>query len=385
MVSLAGRIGDLVRLIPRGGPAICNVAVTNVCNAKCDFCNFAHDKGFVTNRTFLDADRFEAALDVLKDRALVRFITFMGGEPLLHPRLIEMVRLATAAGIQPTLVTNGWLLPPKVDQLADAGVTAVFISIDSPDQSVHERNRGLRGSFARIDDAIGRMSARGMTAIASVAITRLVGDYAALAETLKRFGFAAVTFSYPRKAALGSSSLVYSETSPLVDLDTEEMLAAFEAVDATRDLFPVHNPRASVADMKSRLRGAPEKFTCLAGYKYFYMDWNYELWRCEDWRNSMGPVFAFEPSQMVRDGCQACMTDCYRDASVMLQFSVALGDTFARLSEARLGAAFTAISERRNVESLRAIVDYGGRLSRFAGFARGEHSEGRPDADRSNG
>ena len=79
---------DLLRLVPRGGPAICNVSVTNACNATCDFCNFAHDKGFVTDRKWLDADRFAEALSLLRERAGVRFVTFMGGEPLLHPRIV---------------------------------------------------------------------------------------------------------------------------------------------------------------------------------------------------------------------------------------------------------------------------------------------------------
>ncbi len=43
-------LADLLRLVPRGGPAILNASVTNMCNATCDFCNFAHDKGFVTDR-----------------------------------------------------------------------------------------------------------------------------------------------------------------------------------------------------------------------------------------------------------------------------------------------------------------------------------------------
>src|SRR5215212_6692786 len=105
MASVGG-VMDLLRLVPSGGPAIVNVSVTNLCNATCDFCNFAHDKGFVTDRRFLDATRFEDALARLKEQAGVRFVTFMGGEPLLHPKILEMTRTATGMGVQPTLVTN---------------------------------------------------------------------------------------------------------------------------------------------------------------------------------------------------------------------------------------------------------------------------------------
>src|SRR6478735_7281875 len=133
MASKGSGVIDLLRLVPQGGPAICNVSVTNMCNATCDFCNFAHDKGFVKHRSWLDAALFPAALARLREQANVRFATFMGGEPLLHPKIIEMAREATAQGVQPTLVTNGWLLPPKVDDLAASGITTLFISIDSED------------------------------------------------------------------------------------------------------------------------------------------------------------------------------------------------------------------------------------------------------------
>ena len=56
-------------------------------------------------------------------------------------------------GVQPTLVTNGWLLPGKVDALAATGITTLFISIDAADPRVHERNRGLKGVCERIRGA----------------------------------------------------------------------------------------------------------------------------------------------------------------------------------------------------------------------------------------
>ena len=359
---------NLLRLVSRGGPAICNVSVTNACNAICGFCNFAHDKGFVTHRKWLDADRFAAALSLLRERAGVRFVTFMGGEPLLHPRIVEMAQAAADMGVQPTLVTNGWLLPGKLDALAETGITTLFISIDAAEPAVHERNRGLRGVCERIRGANARAAERNIMPIASVAMTRLVTDYTALAGFLRELGFAAVTFSYPRKAPLGSSSLVWSEDSDLVDLSAAELLAAFDAVDEVRRIIPVQNPRASIADVRRRLRGQAERFHCLAGYKYFYLDWNYDLWRCEDWREPLCPVWEFEPGKAVRDGCQACTTDCYRDASVMLHFAVALGDAFARLSEGQFAAAAAALADRRNTTSLGAVAAHGSRAVRLAGL-----------------
>jgi hypothetical protein len=41
VTSIASKTWDMLWLIRRGGPALCNVAVTNSRNAACDFCNFA--------------------------------------------------------------------------------------------------------------------------------------------------------------------------------------------------------------------------------------------------------------------------------------------------------------------------------------------------------
>ena len=63
-------MADMGRLLRHGGPSICNIAVTNVCNATCDFCNFAYDKGLVTHRSYIDVDNYRSALDILYRRGV---------------------------------------------------------------------------------------------------------------------------------------------------------------------------------------------------------------------------------------------------------------------------------------------------------------------------
>src|SRR6516165_7892056 len=109
MASFA-KAWDMMRLIPRGGPALCNIAVTNSCNASCDFCNFALGKVPKGQLRWIDAEQLPKALDILHSRH-VRYVSFFGGEPLLHPRLPEMIRTAVDKGMGTALITNGCLLP----------------------------------------------------------------------------------------------------------------------------------------------------------------------------------------------------------------------------------------------------------------------------------
>jgi len=358
-------VWDMLHLIRHGGPALCNIAVTNSCNATCDFCNFASGKIGRKDLRWIDAGQFGAALEILHGRG-IRYVSFMGGEPLLHPRLADMIAMSAAKGMAPAIITNGWLLSSKLDRLAESGLKTVYVSIDAPWIAKHETNRGLKGLGDRIRSATSRMQGLGMTPLAQVTISKLIDDYQALVPLLRELGFAAVAFSYPQKRRLGSSSLAWSADSDLVNFTDPELVRAFEAVDNLRSDFPVNNPRASVADMKRHLRGEPERFVCYGGYKSFYLDWNFDVWRCDAWRERMCSVWEFAETPLVRDGCTACIADCYRDSSVMLHFAVSLGDALDCLSEGHMIAALKAIADGRNLESLGAVIGNAAVLSRLA-------------------
>src|SRR3979490_3028816 len=146
----------MLPLLTRGGPALCNVAVTNACNAACDFCNFARGKVGASNLRWIDADQFGRGLDILRKRD-IRYISFFGGEPLLHSRLADMIAMVVQRDMGPALITNGWLLASQLDKLAAVGLKTVYISIDAATIAKHEANRGLEGLGQRIRTAPSRM------------------------------------------------------------------------------------------------------------------------------------------------------------------------------------------------------------------------------------
>jgi MoaA/NifB/PqqE/SkfB family radical SAM enzyme len=367
-MSLGGKVSgtwDVLRLMRHGGPALCNVAVTNSCNATCDFCNFANGKVQRKDLRWIDVGQFDAALQILHDRG-IRYISFFGGEPLLHPRLSDLIAMSIAKGMGPAVITNGWLLPSKLDQLAAAGLKTVYVSIDSALMSEHEANRGLKGLGERIRGATSRMPSLGMTALAQVTMSKLIDDYRVLVPLLQQLGFEAVAFSYPQRSRLESSSLAWSADSKLMKFTDAELVHAFDGVDDLRNIFRVNNPHASIADMKRHLRGEPERFVCYGGYKSFYMDWNFDIWRCDAWREPMCSVWDFAETPLVRDGCTACIADCYRDSSVMLHFAVSLGDALDCLSKGHITAALKTMVDARNLESLEAVAGNAPILSRLA-------------------
>jgi hypothetical protein len=184
-------------------------------------------------------------------------------------------------------------------------------------------------------------------------MSRLV-DYQALPATLRDLGFHALTFSYPLRT-LPSSYLAWAD-SPLVDFTAEELHTAFEAIRALSQEFPVQNPIASIEDMQRHLRGETERFACLAGWKSFYLDWRLQLWRCHHWDRPLCHIRDFDGTQRVRDGCTACMIDCYRDDSVMQHVGVAVSDGVRAAARGDFRQAWGHWADRRNLVSVQAAT-----------------------------
>jgi hypothetical protein len=72
------------------------------------------------------------------------------GEPLLHPRLVEMVALASSLGLWVMMNTNAALLAPEMSAaLLKAGLSDIFFSFDSPYKGEYEKVR-VGASFGKV-------------------------------------------------------------------------------------------------------------------------------------------------------------------------------------------------------------------------------------------
>jgi MoaA/NifB/PqqE/SkfB family radical SAM enzyme len=347
---------QLVReVLAHGGPGYLQFAITNICNAKCDFCGFAVDRFDPKQRRSVSLKEAKDVIDICV-RNHIGYLLFVGGEPLVHRDLIAMVRYAAERGIHPMICTNGSLwTEANMRQLAAAGLSSVIMSIDSEDVRKHEHNRGLPEVCRKIAEANRTFAELGIQTTASVTASKLIQDYNRLPEFLRSLGFQSCTFSYPL-TTLGSSYLSFSNSS-LVNYRTDELLEVFERIKVMKRTsgFPVVNPTESLTEMQRHLRGEKEQFGCLGGHKYFYLDWHLNLYRCHFWETPMCSIYEFDQSKLIRDGCTRCMIDCYRDPSVLQYIAIRASDACANIKGGKWLTAARQIFDRRNLTSLRAI------------------------------
>ena len=352
-----GALGLVREVLSHGGPGYLQFAITNICNARCDFCGFAVDRFDARQRRSVTLEQALDVIDICR-RNHIGYLLFVGGEPLVHKNLGEMVRYAAQQGIRPMVCTNGSLWTEQnMASLAADGLSNVIMSIDSHDVARHEKNRGLPEVCRKIQRANQVFQCLGIQTTASVTASRLIDDYRRLPDFLRWLGFSSCTFSYPL-TSLPSSYLSFSD-SALVSYKTDELVAVFEQIKQLKAQCPpgfdVVNPRESLSDMQRHLRKQPERFGCLGGHKYFYLDWNLDLYRCHAWDKPMCNIYEFDPSMLIRDGCTRCMIDCYRDPSVLQFAAISACDAWHNLKKGNLLGAAKNIFDRRNLVSLRAV------------------------------
>lgn len=99
------------------------IAITAHCNLRCQGCKYGRD--------FMPGAQLplETVRLLLEDAAAAKVpaVRLYGGEPLLHPDVVEMVRIAGAVGIGCYMTTNALILDRKIEALHDAGLRKVTV------------------------------------------------------------------------------------------------------------------------------------------------------------------------------------------------------------------------------------------------------------------
>ena len=118
-----------------------NIEVSSICNLVCKHC-FIDKQG-----SLMDIGLYRDIIKQAKDLGVIS-ITINGGEPLLHPDIIEMITLATSIPFRTELFTNATLITPEFcEQIADLAIDKVLVSLDGFEDN-HDKVRG-KGNYQK--------------------------------------------------------------------------------------------------------------------------------------------------------------------------------------------------------------------------------------------
>ncbi len=130
------------------------------CNQRCYFCYFldriASSKH--PEHAFMSLDKAKHICKTLRDFYGNNAIDIQGGEPTIHPDILELTQYCHDIGLHPTLITNGMVLgkPGVLEGYRDAGVRSFLVSLHGIGD-IHDEVVCKEGAYTKIIAAIERM------------------------------------------------------------------------------------------------------------------------------------------------------------------------------------------------------------------------------------
>jgi len=115
------------------------ISITQRCNLNCFYC---HREGEESPRTEMTVDEIGTLIS-LASRLDISKVKITGGEPLIRKDITEIIEECAGKMEEVSLTTNGILLADRADELSNAGLNRVNISLDSLKGETYRRITGV--------------------------------------------------------------------------------------------------------------------------------------------------------------------------------------------------------------------------------------------------
>jgi len=197
--------------------------MTRRCNLKCVHCYAKSEDISYDNE--LNHEQSLAMIDDLAEFG-VPVLLFSGGEPLVHPRLIEYAQYAVNKGMRAVISTNGTLITEeKAKALKEIGLSYVGISLDGLEET-HDKFRGVKGSYKKAMKAIENCQKAGIKVGLRFTINkRNVQDIQGIFDLLEEKNIPRACFYHlvysGRGSEIAKEDLSHEETRKVLDLIME--------------------------------------------------------------------------------------------------------------------------------------------------------------------
>jgi cyclic pyranopterin phosphate synthase len=152
------------------------VSVTDRCNFRCTYCMPAEGMQWLDRADVLSFEEIERVASLLVRGFGIDAIRLTGGEPTVRAHLPVLVRKLAALGVDLSLTTNGATLALLADDLAQAGLRRVNVSLDSlREERFAELTR--RDMLPRVLEGIDAALAAGLSPVkVNAVVVRGVND-----------------------------------------------------------------------------------------------------------------------------------------------------------------------------------------------------------------
>jgi MoaA/NifB/PqqE/SkfB family radical SAM enzyme len=292
-------------LVDRHHPLLVHIIPMRRCNLACSYCN-----EYDSSSSPVATDLMLTRIDHL-GRLGTAFVTFSGGEPLMHPDLDQFVARARQRRMVVTLITNGYhLSPERIDRLNEAGLDHLQISIDNvePDDSSKKSLRLLEPKLRWLAEH----------ADFSVAINSVLGSGVARPEDALMVARRARDLGF-----MTSLGIIHDGRGQLKPLGPREM----KVYEELRGFAQKGLVRLNHRFQDNLARGVANDWSCRAGARYLYVDEDGMVSYCSQQRGIPGtPLESYGLTDIRRE--YATRKDCAPYCTVNCVQQVGLFDNW---------------------------------------------------------
>jgi len=295
-------------LVDTSHPLLVQIIPIRRCNIDCGYCN-EYDKVSPP----IPTDTMKRRIDKLAELG-TSVVAFSGGEPMLHPDLDDLIRRIRQHGMMAGLITNGYFLVPKrIEQLNDAGLDFLQISIDNvePDEVSKKSLRVLDKKLQHLRDH----------AAFDVNINSVIGGGIKNPDDARTIN--------QRARALGFSTsigIIHDGEGLLKPLGSKERRVYDEVSAAISGPWQVFkNLYSGITNFQEKLAdGQPNEWRCRAGARYLYICENGLVHYCSQQRGIPGvPLEGYTVDDIKREFLTSkwcapyCTVGCVHRVSTM--------------------------------------------------------------------
>ncbi len=278
-------------------PMYAQVVVTDDCNLTCSYCD-----EYTPGAPIIPLEEMKRRIDKL-DELGVQVFDFLGGETMMHPEIVELVRHTKSkrgGSNLATIITNGFLLTEKnIRELNEAGLDFMQVSVDSL-HPTDWSDKSLKSILPRLK--ILAKEAKFTVEIQTVLNDLTLETYAEFRETLKDMPFA---FGFSVMHGKGGQIAIKGDKF----LGILKKYGVFEGV----NFYGEH--------LIEMLRGDFSRpWKCLGGFKFLYLNAAGAVQWCSQQRACMMPLMELTPKRLRENNfhkpCEAgCSLGCVRMVS----------------------------------------------------------------------
>ena len=281
-------------------PLEAQLIVTRRCNLSCGYCT-----EFDNHSNPVPLELLKERIDVIHRLRVVN-TSLLGGEPLMHPNIVELVEYCNRRN-QVSITTNGFLLNEKlIKRLNEAGLSNLQISIDALET---DRTGYIQKSLKKLLPKLKLLQEHANFDV-HANIVLCESTKSAFMETVSRI----------RTLGFNVSVGLMHDGEGQIEIEGDEYLELWDKYFKNGEPYPLSDYDYG----RKLLQGDKPKWKCRSGSRYLYVDEFGLVQYCSSQRNRLNKPLTEYSLQDLRKqsqqykGCEegCCLLCVYRDSMI---------------------------------------------------------------------